>query len=148
MIGMSKNDWAHEAANNDNVLSDDSSPQSYTEVSPIICPVMPVVSAVILNEPEAPLYMPHLFWDCVSTWESDGSTIPISASLVDHGSHAVLIHPDLVRSLNVEVKKMPNPEAVKMVMGDGNVKVVMLDSYVSLFCQIQIFCGLRKVYAP
>ncbi|KAF7966713.1 hypothetical protein HWV62_37300 [Athelia sp. TMB] len=130
VMGMSGNPVAYEAPNEDNVLS--SEPVEF-DVSTAVAVIQPVEACSPLEEDDdvddAPLSVPHLFWNAVAVLE-DG-TFPVE-TLIDHGSHVVLIRPDVATRLNLEPKTMERPERIIMAMNNGEQKTVILDTFVTL----------------
>jgi hypothetical protein len=72
--------------------------------------------------------VPHFFFDCVVGGSTASSTESVHA-LIDHGSDAVLIDPDLADRLHLRRRKLPVPKEVVMAVGSGK-ETFMFDEWV------------------
>ena len=63
-----------------------------------------------------PLKGQHLLWDCALTRPSD-NTVVKARTLIDSGSHLVLVRPDLVSLLRLTAIPLPNPERISVAVG-------------------------------
>jgi len=86
-----------------------SPPTVTVTVKPIPVVTVPVPAAV------APLFVPHLYWDCIVNSELNDYPSKVHA-LIDDSSHAVLINDDLVTQLGLRRHCLHEPEKVKLAI--------------------------------
>jgi len=79
----------------------------------------------------APFHTPHYKWDCFIGSPSASSEELVSA-LIDNGSHAVLISPEVADRLGLTHQKLPIPEEVELVMAGGVKDTFMFEDWVPL----------------
>lgn len=146
ILGSSANPVGYCAPNGSNVLEGDSSDSN---VSAVLFNTVAVVSA--REEPKAPLKVPHLFWDAVSVPEGETDVVEIHA-LLDHGSHLVLIRPEIADSLNLKCHVMPCPKTIQVAVQSEPAESIVLNEYVQLRLSDPSFCWtsqvVRAVIAP
>jgi hypothetical protein len=100
----------------------------------IVAPVAVVMPSAVLGDGSdseyvvAPFFVPHFFFDCVVGGSTASSTESVHA-LIDHGSDAVLIDPDLADRLHLCRRKLPVPKEVVMAVGSGK-ETFMFDEWV------------------
>ena len=71
----------------------------------------------------------HLKWKAAAHGKAD---FPIKFDcLLDNGAHLVLIRPEAVKKLELEIKKLPNPEIVSLALKQST-GVTAFTDYVSL----------------
>src|ERR1700683_5560265 len=75
----------------------------------------------------------HLLWRC-SAAAADGDAFPlILNTLIDNGSHTVLICDDVTMQLGLRCGNLPVPEVIKLAMeGNGKKVEVTLTEWVKL----------------
>lgn len=97
-------------------------------------------SAVMLGDLDSddsvspPLTVPNLYWNA-SALGQDGCFVPVKA-MIDSGTHIVLIRPDVVHTLGLEIKQLRKPQVINIAMKDEmkkkKIEPVLLLQYVSL----------------
>jgi hypothetical protein len=104
------------------VIEDASASDSNNMVSRRIKPQpCPLVAPL---EEAAPLRVPHLYWHCAMV---DGvSDFPtIIHTLLDHGSHLVLIRENFAASLGLCRRRLHMPEKIELAMSPNSKKEIM-----------------------
>jgi hypothetical protein len=98
----------------------------------------------------APFSTPHFTWDCLIDSPSLSEPLP-ETSLIDHGSHLVLIRADLVASLGLKKRSLVRPVSVGLAMG-GEKVVTELKEWVRLKVSSpdHLWCSkpVRAIVAP
>ena len=128
-----------------------------SSVSPLVASVERAWGAVEREDAglTAPFFESHMFWKCCvvgAEVNETGASPFVLRSLIDHGSHAVLIQEDLVDTLGLRRRALPKPETVSMAMGDGGERSYTLTEWV----KIQLYdptsgwtsSSVRAVIAP
>ncbi|KAF8800955.1 hypothetical protein BYT27DRAFT_7262510 [Phlegmacium glaucopus] len=73
----------------------------------------------------------HYVWKCMI----DGPAVDLplkTFSLIDNGSHMVLIHPELVAKLNLPIFTLPNPKLIDIAISTSHKKQISLSTFVKL----------------
>jgi hypothetical protein len=114
---------AYMLSNKSNVLDEDSQLNSLGMVSNMLF----ALSAAVLESHNSdqlkavspsvlpPFHELHLIWHCSTSGVKNSFPITFDV-LIDHGSHAVLVHEDFVDSLALRHCKLPIPETVELAM--------------------------------
>lgn len=96
-----------------------------------IAAVIPHISTVLGDGSESdedeyvvPLYTPHIFWDCLLNDPNIASPVKI-CTLIDSGSHTVIIDSTLVDKLVLHRRRLPEPLEVNLVMGGKENKLTL-----------------------
>ncbi len=96
-----------------------------------IAAVIPHISMVLGDDSKseenkyiAPLYTPHIFWDCLLDGPNIASPVKIRA-LIDSGSHTVVIDRNLVEKLVLRRCRLPKPLEVNLAMGGKENKLTL-----------------------
>ncbi|KAF8165034.1 hypothetical protein B0H34DRAFT_855488 [Crassisporium funariophilum] len=83
------------------------------------------------SEVSSPLTMPHLFWKA-SALGKDGFPCPVK-TMFDNGAHVVLIRPDIVKLLALEIKTLKKPLPIGVAVDEGKSPLkVLLSQFVTL----------------
>lgn len=100
--------------------------------------VIPTPSCVIgtgTNSDEyvaAPFSTPHFLWDCLLDCPNCDTPLRVK-TLIDHGSHLVLIRPELVDRLGLRHHSLPKPETVSTALeSEGGRTSTVLTEWVKL----------------
>jgi hypothetical protein len=86
--------------------------------------------------------VPHLYWDCIVNSEQHDFPLNVH-TLIDHGSHTVLIRGEFVTELGLRRRRLPHLETIELAMTSGKEKVeVVLSEWVKLKLH-----GLNSLYS-
>jgi hypothetical protein len=113
VMGMSHGPTAYTAANPSAIIEGDS--DSDNEVSPHYRSTGPSEDMGDL----VPLQNPHLHWSCIIQGTGTGQFI-MTVSLIDPGSHLVVIDENFTSSLSLQRHSLEKPEKVGVAFGPGN----------------------------
>jgi len=132
VLGSSQQPVAYMLTNHLSVIKSTSADYSMSSTAVSSPTVIAAVAPTVPISVSAPFRVPHLFWRC-SVSSPTGSFPLTFDTLIDDGSHTVLICEELVDTLGLRHHLLPNPEEVELAMQTGKKKVIVkLTEYVKL----------------
>ena len=129
VLGRSRNPIAYITPNASSVIEGHTSSDSDSDGASLSDHItLRVASSLKVG---SPLHVPHLYWQCLTSGNTNEFTITFEA-LIDHGSSTVLISEQYVSLLGLRRRWLREPYSAELVMDNNGLTDIQFSEYIKL----------------